>query len=171
MAPRSRRGRRWLRRRAGLEHLTHRLRGCIYHLGLIRWSRACRRMGHRRAHCPSRCRCPPPTRLRLRSRPIEFRRQRLSACSLARKCDEPRLAEPRTCVWCQGMGRGVLVGRMDGWTKALRRRARWTHTSGSTLTAHGATTMNHPPVLKAQGVRVLTPPPQSLEGPLLMSNY
>ena len=119
MAPRSRRGRRWLRRRAGLEHLTHRLRGCICHLGLIRWSRACRRMGHRRAHCPSRCRCPPPTRLRLRSRPIEFRRQRLSACSLARKCDEPRLAEPRTCVWCQGMGRGVLVGRMDGWTKAL----------------------------------------------------
>jgi transcriptional regulator NrdR family protein len=78
----------------------------------------------------------------------------LSACSLARKCDEPRLAEPRTCVWCQGMGRGVLVGRMDGWTKALRRRARWTHTCGSTLTAHGTTTMNHPPVLKAQGVRV-----------------
>ena len=160
MAPRSRRGRRWLSRRAGLEH--HRLRGCIYHLGLIRWSRACRRMGHRRAHCPSRCRCPPPTRSRLRSRPIEFRRQRLSACSLARKCDEPRLAEPRTCVRCQGMGRGVLVGRLDGRTKALERRARRTLVARR-LTAHG-TTMNHPPVLKAQGVRVLTPPPQSLVG-------
>ena len=134
MAPRSRRGRRWLSCRAGLEHLNHRLRGCIYHLGLIRWSQACRRMGHRRwVHCPSRCRCPPPTRSPLRSRPIECPRQRLSACLLARTCDEPRVDEPRTCVRCQGMGRRV----MSGARTTVRHGSLLGGERGGRLTSHG----------------------------------